>query len=484
MKTQFTKSITVISILISSFAFAGNPEGYNIKVSAKGLKEGDKCLLANYYGDKQYIKDSARVDAKGEVIFKGKEKLPQGIYLFVPPNKNKYFDFVMDAGQNFSLETDTLDYVKNMKVKSSEENKFFYEYQHFMAEQQKRIEPLRARYSAQKKGNDSIKIIQAEMQDIDDAVKKYKTDFIKTNPQSFVSKLFKSMDEPIIPEPPLLPNGKKDTTFAYHYYKTHFFDNIDLTDDRMLRTPIFGNKIKQYMEKLTPQTPDSINISCDYLIEKARANPEMYKYMVYWLTYTYESSNIMGMDAVFYHMVKKYYETKQTPWVDSTQMYKIINRANTVGPLLIGKKAPGIIMPDSTGKNVSLYDVKSKYTVVIFWDHGCSHCKKEVPKLVEAYNTKLKAKGVEVFAVETEDKPEDWKKFIRENKMNWFNVHQPDEYSRAVTKKIYDIYSTPVIYLLDENKVIKAKRIDSDQLDGFIDMLDKEKDKEKSKIIK
>lgn len=481
MKKYFTKTITTISLLTSAIAFAGNTEGYNIKVSAKGLKEGDKCLLANYYGDKQYIKDSAKVDAKGEVVFKGKEKLPQGIYLIVPPTKNKYFDFVMDAGQNFSLETDTLDYVKYMKSKGSEENKFFYDYQHFMMEQQNRIEPLRNRINVLKKGDDSIKIIQKEMVDIDNGVKEYKANFIKAHPQSFIAKLFKAMDDPIIPDAPILSNGKKDTTFAYHYYKTHFFDNIDLTDDRMLRTPIFSNKIKQYMEKLTPQTPDSINISCDYLIEKARANPEMFKYMVYWLTYTYESSQIMGMDAVFYHMVKKYYETKQTSWVDSTQMYKIINRANTIGPLLIGKKAPGIIMPDSTGKNVSLYDVKSKYTVVIFWDHGCSHCKKEVPKLVDAYNKTLKAKGVEVYSVETEDKPEDWKKFIIENKMHWVNVHQPDEYSRAVTKKIYDIYSTPVIYLLDENKVIKAKRIDSDQLDGLIDMLEKEKKKEAEK---
>ncbi len=479
MLTNFSKITTALSVFISAISFAGNTEGYNIKISAKGLKEGDKCLLANYYGDKQYIKDSARADAKGEVLFKGKEKLAQGIYLFVPPSKNKYFDFVMDADQNFALETDTLDYVKYMKTKGSEENKFFYDYQNFMSAKQKQVEPMRARVNALKKGNDSIKIIQDKLVEIDKEVKTYKLDFIKNNPKSFVAKLFKSMEETEIPEAPILSNGRKDSTFAYHYYKTHFWDNFDFSDDRLLRTPIFGNKIKQYMEKLTPQTPDSIDISCDYLANKARANHEVFKYVVYWLTFTYEDSKIMGMDAVFVHMVNGY--LKESDWVDSTHQYKMKDRVRTLEPLLLGKKAPGITMPDSLGKNISLYDVKAKYTVVIFWDHGCSHCKKEVPKLVDVYNTKLKAKGVQVYAVETEDKPEDWKKFIRDNKMNWINVHQPDEYSRAVTKKIYDIYSTPVIYLLDENKIIKAKRIDSDQLDGFIDMLEKEKGKEKEK---
>ncbi len=477
MATKLTKTLSAFTLLSSAIVFAGNPEGYNIKITAKGLKEGDKCLLANYYGDKQYIKDSARANAKGEVIFKGTEKYAQGVYLFVPPNKNKYFDFIMDEGQNFSLETDTLDFVKNMKVKGSDENKFFYDYQNFMSSKQKQVEPLRAKYNSFKKGDDSLKFYQDKLTTIDKDVKDYKINFIKNNPKSFVSKLFRTMEEVEIPEAPILSNGRKDSTFAYHYYKTHFFDNFDFSDDRLLRTPIFGNKIKQYMEKLTPQTPDSINISCDYLVTKARANKEMFKYIVYWLTFTYEDSKIMGMDAVFYHMVDKY--LPESDWVDSTHREKMKDRIRTIGPLLIGKKAPGINMPDSLGKNVSLYDIKSKYTVVIFWDHGCSHCKKEVPKLVEAYNTKLKAKGVQVLAVETEDKPEDWKKFIRDNKMNWLNVHQPDEYSRAVTKKIYDIYSTPVIYLLDENKTIKAKRIDSDQLDGLIDMLDKEKDKNK-----
>jgi peroxiredoxin len=131
-------------------------------------------------------------------------------------------------------------------------------------------------------------------------------------------------------------------------------------------------------------------------------------------------------------------------------------------------------MLDTTGKYVSLYDVKANYTVLIFWDHGCGHCKKEVPKLAELYK-KLKEKGVEVYAIETEDKPEEWKKFIRENKLNWINVHEPDQYRRAVTKKIYDIYSTPVVYLLDENKIIKAKRIDTEQLGNFIEALEKEK---------
>lgn len=474
MKHLF-KTLLVLSAFISSTTFAGNtPQtGCNIKIVSKGLKEGSMCLLACYYGDKNYIKDSAKANAKGEVIFTATEKYDQGIYLFVPPSK-KYFDFVMDAEQNFTLETDTLDYIKHMKVKGSEENKYFYEYQSFMGVKQKQIEPLRDLYKKVKDNKDSAKIVGDQIAAIDKEVMDYKNNFIKAHPTTFVSKIFRAMEEPIVPEAPILANGRKDSTFGYRYYKSHFFDNIDFSDDRLLRTPIFHNKIKQYLDKLTPQTPDSINISTDLIIEKGRANEEVFKYLVNWITYTYESSKIMGMDAVFVHLVNRYHSKKQTPWIDSTQLYKVINRAYILEPLLIGKKAPAVVMQDTTGKEVALYGVKARYTVLLFWDENCGHCKKEMPKIVELYK-KLKSKDVQIFAYETEDSPKLWKKFIKDNNLQFINGYQPDQYKRAVTKKIYDIYSTPVIYLLDENKIIKAKRIDAEQLGNLIEMFEKER---------
>lgn len=480
MNTFYKNTIALLVAFSPLATLATETEGHDIKITVKGFKEGTTCILGNYHGDKQYIKDSAKVGPNGEIIFKGKDKYPEGIYLLIPDNK-KYFDLVMDENQHFTLESDTIDYVNHMKVKGSEENNFFYSYQKFIVTQQRLVEPLRAALKTTK-DKDSVKIITDKVTKIDTDVRDYKKNFVKNNPKSFIAKLFTAMEDPVIPETPTLANGKKDTLFPYHYYKAHFFDNIDFTDDRLLRSPIFHPKVKQYMDKMTAQIPDSINIAADYLVEKARNNPEIFKWMVYWLTLTYESSKIMGMDAVFVHMVEKYYVTNQAYWVDSAQLAKITERAYILNPILIGKKAPPITMIDSTGKTISLYDVKAKYTIAIFWDVDCGHCKKEIPKLQELYTNKLKGKGIEVYAISSENKDKDWRKFIREHQLHWINVRQPDDYKRAVTKKIYDIYSTPFIYLLDENKIIRAKHIDVDQLGDLIDILEKDKEREKKKI--
>jgi hypothetical protein len=42
-------------------------------------------------------------------------------------------------------------------------------------------------------------------------------------------------------------------------------------------------------------------------------------------------------------------------------------------------------------------------------------------------------------------------------------------------KDKYDIYSTPVIYILDKDKKIKAKRIDVNQIKPILTALDKTK---------
>jgi len=452
----------------------------------KKLPEGKKIELCYYYGEKQYIKDSAKINSKGEAIFKGKEKLPQGIYLIVPPNKT-YFDLLVEETQHFTLETDTSDYINKMKVKGSPENELFFNYQKFMIKKQKEAEPLRDKYKTVSKDNkDSIKLLQDQLGKIGDEVKAYQKDLMTKNPKSFVTKFLKAMEEPVIPaNPPLLPDGKKDSTFAYRYFKAHYFDNFDMSDDRMLRTPIFHNFIKRYIDQLTVPLPDSLNVSCDQLIERTKPNKEMFKYMVWYLTYTYETSKYMGMDAVFVHLVEKYYTNGQAYWLDSAQQVKIMNAAMLAKPLLIGKQAPSLNLKDSTGKYISLYDLKSKYTVVVFWDHGCGHCKKTIPILGNLYDSILQKKGVEVYAVETEDKPDEWKKFIKEHNLHWINVHETDGSYLAFAKRSYNVTSTPLIYVLDENKVIKAKKVDAEQISNIVDMIGKEneaKEKEKAKM--
>ena len=460
-----------------------NKGGYEIKIRVNGIHD-TLCYLANYYGDKQYLKDSTRADKNGWLVFKGDNELEGGIYLVVLPGR-KYFEFLA-VDPFFTLETDTSNYITNMKVKDSEENVMFFEYLNYITPRGLEMERLRKRFEKNKDNPDSSAAIKARTAIVDKEVVEYKKNFIVKNPQTLLSKIFRAMQEVEMPEIPRLANGRKDSIAEFNYYKSHFLDNIDFSDDRLIRTPIYHNKIKTYMVNLTLQIPDSINKEADYLIEKARASKELFKYTVWFVTNTYETSNIMGMDAVFVHMVDKYYNTNQAYWVDSVTQYKISERGKTLKPLLIGKKSPNLTLKDSLGRFQTLHMVNAKYTILVFWDPDCSHCKKEIPKIKDLYD-QVKGKGVQVYAVCTEVEIDKWKKFIREHKLDWINVADPTLQTNF--RKIFDITSTPVIYFLDDKKNIVAKKLAYDQVGELLernlniklniirDPKDKEKDK-------
>ena len=331
----FVSIITVVFFSFRPLVEKDSSTGYEIKIHINGLHD-TLFFLGNHYGDKQYIQDTAKIDSKGWVTFKGVKKLDGGIYLGILPNK-KYFEMMLTNNQTFTLETDTLDFVKNMKVKGSPDNDLFYEYLNFITSKQTQIEPWRKLNENKKLSKDSADLVKKKLNEIDAEVKKYKEGIIKNSPDKFLATVFKASQEPEVPEAPILPNGRKDSTFAYRYFKAHFFDNIDFSNPWLLRTPILQSKVKFYLENLTYQIPDSLSKSCFVICDKAKANSEVYKYCVVYCTSNYESSKIMGQDAIFVDMVERYYKTNQTPWVDSVTMYKITDRAAKLKPLLLAK---------------------------------------------------------------------------------------------------------------------------------------------------
>lgn len=464
--TLFLSAIIIISTshLIAHPKPIEGKEGYDLKFKVSGLKDS-MIFIANYYGEKQYLKDSTYCDANGNVNFKGADLLPGGIYLFVFPNKT-YFEFLIDKEQKFSMECTMDNVISTMKVKGSEDNRLFYEYLNFIQERSKEVEPLKVKLQSQKDAKTPTDATEAEIKKIDQKVADYKNDYISKFPQSLLAAIFKASKDPEIPELPVKSDGKRDSSFAYYYYRDHYFDNLDLSDERLLRTPVYHSKLSFYMKNLLISIPDSLIPYLDTLVKKSSGSKETFKYMVWLLTNTYETSNIMGMDAVFVHLVKNYYTKEKAFWVDDATLFKIQDRARILEPILIGKKVKNLILTDTLDAYQALYNVDAPFTILYFWDPDCGHCKKATPK-VKAYYDKAKSKGVKVFAVCSEVEIDKWKAYIRENKLDWINVADPKLQNNF--RQEFDILTTPQIFILDKDKKIVAKKIDEENMEKILD---------------
>ena len=172
------------------------------------------------------------------------------------------------------------------------------------------------------------------------------------------------------------------------------------------------------------------------------------------------------MDEVFHHLGQKYYLDQEAWWVDSTTKQKIYERVIKVKYNLIGNRAVPFSMVDLDGIKHKLYDVQAEYTILVFWSSSCGHCKKTMPLIKDIYE-EYRDRDVKVVGVNIDKKEEDWRKYLEKNDYDWLNLWDGNNLTNFRT--FYNVDSTPIIYVLDQQKTIIAKRIDPDTLEKILE---------------
>ncbi len=467
-------------------------DGYEIKVQIDGF-ENDTLLLGYQYADKQYIKDTVLRDGD-EFVFSGEERLDCGMYLIIMPPDNKYFQMLLnDSEQKFSLITNVTNPVEEAKFKGSEENELFYKYLQFLGIQSPKAQDLNKQIKTEKDKNQDPKDLEAQLDALNKKVKKYQLDLIEKHPASMAAKIVNASLEVEVPD---FGTSDEDRRNRFYFIRDHWFDNVDLSDPCLIRTSLLHNKVMTYLEKLTVQHPDSISKSVDVIIQKANNNQETKRNWLSTLLNKYANSKIIGMDAVYVHIVMSYYAKGEAEWVEPEKLLEIVDNASKTEPILIGKIAPEISIPrldvEKTliameneeeehkkfvlGDKVSLHELDSPYKILFIWAPDCGHCKKSMPKMIEFYD-KYKDKGVELFALchQNYKSTPACAEFIKERPemLKWINVTDP--YFRSRYHNLYNVKSTPKIYILDDKNEIIFKRIGAEQLPAVMDDIFKRK---------
>lgn len=476
------------SLLFASFfatmVVANAQKGNTLKFKVNGIKD-TTVFLANYYGNKLYYSDTAKADSKGVFQFSTTKKFEPGLYAVVV--SGKYFEVVLN-NENVYMESDKSDLMNKVVVKESKENKLFYDYVDFINGKRKIADPLREKSKDMKKDDPELKSIREKLALLDEEVKTYQKRFTTDNPGSLTAKYIKLSLDIEIPEAPKKADGSPvDSLFGYHYAKAHYFDNLDFTDDRMVRASFFHNKLDFYLKNMVIQIPDSVIKDIDRLMPKFEQSKEQFKYVCHRMLFDAQSSKIMCYDKVFVHIFNKYFKTGKATWLPDDTYKKLAERAKEIEPCICGVSATPITLPDSNMVWHKLYDQKTDYTILVFWDPECGHCKTELPKFAELMK-KYKDKSVSVYSV-SQDHTDAWKKFIVKNKMQDFmNVAVPadvytgdqkaaheyvrkglTDYASLNYRNYYDIISTPRIFLLDKDKVIVAKQLEAEQMGKILD---------------
>ena len=455
-------------------------QGYTIDITYKKVPKGF-LYLGYYFGDKKYVQDSAVIQPGGKVIFTGKQPLVGGLYIIVDEKKERFFDVLIDKEQTFQLLIDTSDFSLKT-ITGSSDNSYLEAYKKASAAFFGNYNQWQQQLAAAKTKQDST-ALQQKMSTVAVKSQQWRDSFSTVHPQTYLALLFKLMKEP---QYSVNGNTKQDTLNAWYTYKTEYWADVALNDERLLRTPMFEQRLNRYFEQVVYRHPDSLKKEVDRFILYSRSNTTMFKYFVNRFTNEYMNPKYMGLDIVFLHIFEKYYLTNQVTWLDAKDKDMVFNRAYSIMGNIVGEPAVDLNMLDAADKKVTLYNMNAPYTLLVFWDPDCGHCRETVPVIDSFYKNNWQKKGMQLVGILVDtvrsnksNLPEvkkNWLKYIEDHKLSswnhWYQSFEARETERTKGlpgfRQSYDVYQTPTIYLLDKDKRIIAKKITPEQIDDFL----------------
>jgi thiol-disulfide isomerase/thioredoxin len=455
--------------------------GHSIHITLKPY-QNTKIFIGTNYGKNKTLADSCLLNEKGEGVFESKQKLTPGIYFIVSPKYSILFDFLIDEEQHFKIMADTTALDKVI-ITGSPDNTLFQDYSRNINTLFVQLNNLQNQFKAAKNAADSA-IFKAAYLEKDKEIKDMRNGFIAAHPKSMMNFLLNVMQRP---EAPLMPviKGKVDSLYPYYYVKNHFWDQVVFNDNRLIRTPFFEDKLDEYFKNYVSREPDSIIEEIQYMLTVAKTGKEIYPFLLFKFTNKYISPEFMGQEKVFLHLYQNFFAKGDTLLLNEASKKSITERAYSMMANQLGLAAPSLILSTLEKKRVSLYEIKSPYTFIAFWDPTCSHCKVDIPRLDSFYKASWKNFQVKVLSVNINFKElAAWKTFINEKQLeDWIHVYQPEEDLNKEIKaglpttirQLYDVYKTPTFYLLDSNKKIIAKNLSLEQFNDFLSSANKKK---------
>ena len=202
-------------------------------------------------------------------------------------------------------------------------------------------------------------------------------------------------------------------------------------------------------------------LSADSLLSECK-DYESYKSVYQYLMYGFSE---LGANMVLDYM-------KSLPYfgfidADENQKQEIQAIADSYDRVRIGAEAPQINSMTIEGENFNLYNIESKYTIILFWSYSCPHCQdliKELARFVKEQD------DIALVTVCVSDDLKKVKRFLKKNDLGkCFNICDGQRWDSPIIDD-YAVVMTPSMMLLDSEKKIILKPVDIEEILNNIEL--------------
>lgn len=466
MLKKFTRLFSWLVLL--GLTQTGYSQSFSLQLSFPD-QPNDTVVLAHYYNGKIYANDSLQLDQHGQASLLKSKSYPQGIYTLILGQKQQV-DLLLGEDQHVQISQQH----GSTKLEGASESEWFQAYVTFLKTKQQLASRLRQQLAESGEQTELQETIKKRLAQLDVEMQQKWQSEAEKGAGLFYGKFMNANRQKVLNKADFPAEVQASDSLmwvhTYQFNKNHYWDYFDWLDPRMWRTPTIHSKLENYFNKVLIQHPDSVLPVAVEMIEASKTQPEIFQNLVSFLLNNSVQSEYLGMENVFVALAEKYYLSGQAFWASSKTLETIRREVYFRKNNLVGSTAAELFLPDEEGQYHSLHQQSTAYTVVVFWEPECGHCKQQIPALFEEVFLQTDPSKLAVLAVYTQDNQEEWQHFIAEHELNgWLNLWDPDRLSNMQVN--YNIRTTPMIYLLDRDKKIIAKKLTVDTLKTILKQL-------------
>lgn len=448
------KKCTIFFLLLMPF-FSLNAQ-FQIKIKVSNSLDTVAFLRASIFDDKNYIPKDTISLKKGVALIKNTKSVFGGIYFLYFPSSKQKISFIAENKDTINIVIDGKDYVNNTTINGFKNN-IFLQYQYL----EKSFSYLDSNYAKELATGKKYGQIQKA------AFFKVKTDSLT----AFRTKALKKMKATDVLYIHFDALNKLDASVPNkkNFEARHkFINQFELNTPRLFFTPNMRSILVEYFSYY-PLQADSMIKGVDTIMSKVLCTGKAYGFVFDYVAKLMKNREIQKNTEGYAYVLNKYVKNGKCAFLEPKQKELFLQELEQIQSQKLKDTCFNMLLPDSAGSNQNLHQFARKfnYTVIVFFDPNCDHCKTEVPKMdstIALLEQQLLVKiGKYAVCNAPGSSKNDWIDFINKYKLanNYSHVLLGND---LPIRKAYDAFSNPLFYLIDRDAILLAKKISPSNL--------------------
>lgn len=253
-----------------------------------------------------------------------------------------------------------------------------------------------------------------------------------------------------------------------NYLVIHYWDNFNFSDTVYIHQPeITEQAFANYINILLHSSEASSYLSIKSVLTKSKdSSLQMYGYFLeMYKKYLYDANSPMRDDEYYIFVVD--YILKDTV-SDMVTKERAKFALSMIQKNRKGKIATNFNYTLQSGKRGTLYQIKSEYLLLLFYNPDCHACSETITYIKESklINTLLKNNQLNILAFYPDEDLHIWKRYLTYIPDTWINSY--DQGQIVKNKLLYDLKAIPSLYLLDKDKRVLLKDTNMPDIEFFL----------------